>query len=72
MSETVEEQSLRIERETGLDSIATIERVYGRTDSGAYECPWPSCSTVRHDPVKMWDHISKSAPGHRQREETKR
>ena len=59
------EESLRIERETGLDSIDTIERVYSQTESGAYRCCWPNCKIVRRDPVKLWHHISKSAPNHR-------
>jgi hypothetical protein len=58
------ELSLDRERVTGEDSIPTIERVYDRTESGAYCCPWPECRTVRHDPVKLWRHVHKYAPHH--------
>jgi hypothetical protein len=53
----VRERSLRLERETGADSIATIERVYERRPSGAIECVWPRCEYARHDPVALWRHV---------------
>lgn len=46
---------------TGVDSIATIERVYERTgtnsQSGAYICVWPGCRFARRDPEKLWRHV---------------
>lgn len=49
--------SVKLEDETMYDSIPTIERIYQTTDSGAYECPWPTCVVVRRDPVVMWRHV---------------
>ena len=49
--------SLEWEKQTGNDSIATIERVYGRTRNGAYLCVWPKCSFARKDAVAMWRHV---------------
>lgn len=51
------------ERATGADSIDTIERVYNRTDGGAYECCFPGCSFTRKDPEAMWRHIHGGSHG---------
>ncbi len=53
----IREISIAWERQTGADSIPTIERIYGRTDKGAYECVWPECEFKRRDPVAMWRHV---------------
>lgn len=49
--------SLAWEAATGGDSIATIERVYDRTSSGAYVCIYPDCSFTRRDAVVLWRHV---------------
>ena len=46
-----------LEARTGADSIATIERVYDRSESGAYRCVFPGCRFIRRDPVNMWYHL---------------
>jgi len=48
--------SLDWEKQTGYDSIAMIERLYGRA-SGAYVCVWPGCTFARRDSIKMWQHV---------------
>jgi len=53
----IRERSLRLEKETGADSIATIERVYDRRDNGVIECIWPGCKFARKDPVAVWQHV---------------
>lgn len=45
------------EQESGYDSIATIERVYSRTDGGAYACCFPGCAVTRRDLAKLWLHV---------------
>lgn len=50
-------ESLRLERETGADSIPPIERVYPQAASGAYLCVWPGCKFARRDPAAMWRHV---------------
>lgn len=54
---------------TGYDSVATIDRVYLRTDhdhpNGAIRCCFPGCDFKRRDPVAMWRHVHLSAK-HRQ------
>jgi hypothetical protein len=42
---------------TAHDSIATVERVYDRTPSGAFQCPFPDCDFVRRDAEAMWRHV---------------
>lgn len=59
------EESLRLERLTGGDSIPTIERVYERTDRGAYRCVYPGCPFVRMSAVAMWRHVH--GPAHKTR-----
>lgn len=49
--------SLEWEKQTGYDSIATIERIYERSASGAYCCVWPDCKVARNDAAKMWRHV---------------
>lgn len=49
--------SLRLELDTGCDSIPTIERVYDRTLRGAYECPHPGCRLARMQAAEMWRHV---------------
>ncbi len=49
--------SLKWEKQTGYDSIPTIERVYERTAKGAYVCVWPACRFARHDAVALWRHV---------------
>lgn len=53
----LEALSLAWEKQTGNDSIPTIERVYERTPNGAYRCVWPRCSFARRDAVRMWRHV---------------
>ena len=45
-----------IEHQTGLDSLDTIEQ-YGKSEGGAYLCPFPRCSFAAKDSVRMWRHI---------------
>jgi hypothetical protein len=59
----VVDRSLAQERETGLDSIPTIERVYPRSSLGAYMCVYPGCQFRRYDAVAMWHHVH--GPAHR-------
>lgn len=49
--------SVDLEQETGFDSIATIERVYNRSDSGSIVCCYPDCRYSRRDPVAIWWHV---------------
>jgi hypothetical protein len=49
--------SLEWEKQTGYDSIATIERVYQRSPNGAYVCVWPKCSFARKDSAALWRHV---------------
>jgi hypothetical protein len=49
--------SLDWEKKTGNDSIATIKRIYDRTENGAFKCMWPTCSFARKDAVAMWRHV---------------
>jgi hypothetical protein len=42
---------------TMCDSIATIEAVYDKSDSGAYMCPVPECDVRRKDSIAMWRHV---------------
>lgn len=46
-----------IERDTGLDSIATIERVYPDDEGETCVCVYPECGYRRRDPVEMWWHV---------------
>jgi len=55
--EAVEAMSLRLEQETGYDSIPTIRRVYDRTDAGAYICCFPDCGVARRDAIVLWRHV---------------
>ena len=64
------ERSLHEERETGADSIPTIERVYERTATGAYRCVYPGCAIVRRSPAAMWRHVHGSAHVRRAPERT--
>lgn len=50
-------ESVRGERQTGADSIPTIERVYETNSAGNYCCPFPGCEFVRNDAVAMWRHV---------------
>lgn len=43
--------SLRLEAETGYDSIPTIEGMYSN------ECIFPGCETRTKDAEKMWLHV---------------
>jgi hypothetical protein len=52
--------SVLLERETGFDSIPTIERMY-EADSGAYECVFPDCRISRRKAEAMWRHVHFSA-----------
>lgn len=50
--------SLRLEAETGYDSIPTIVRIYDRTGpSGRYVCPFPTCDTTISGAERMWRHV---------------
>lgn len=52
------ELSVRLERDTGYDSIPTIERLYyDPDDEGRYLCPFPRCPTVRKSAESMWRHV---------------
>lgn len=51
------EQSLEWERQTGADSIPTIERVYEQNTRGAYRCVWLKCNYTDHDAAVMWRHV---------------
>ena len=49
-----------IERETGRDSIRTIEQKYeqgGPYVLGPYLCPWPGCKFKRYEARAMWIHV---------------
>lgn len=52
--------SLDWEERTGYDSIDTIERIYDRSNSGAYLCVWPRCAFSRKDAVALWRHVHTS------------
>jgi hypothetical protein len=49
--------SLAWEKQTGNDSIPTVERIYDRSDSGAIKCVYPGCSFTRRDAVLVWRHV---------------
>ena len=49
------ELSIRLERETGFDSIPTIERMYD--DDGVYRCVFPDCHVTRREAAVMWRHV---------------
>jgi hypothetical protein len=59
--------SLKLERETGFDSIPTIEEMYEQVDEntqeyykddiGALICPTPQCDSTRHTAEAMWRHV---------------
>lgn len=52
------ELSLRLERETGFDSIPTIERIYEDPDrKGRFLCSFPDCKYKTLDPEQMWRHV---------------
>jgi len=57
--ETRIELSVRLERETGADSIPTIARMYGDPDSrrGTLACVFPGCRFRTLDPERMWRHV---------------
>jgi hypothetical protein len=55
--EALRRWSLAWERETGADSIATIERLYERTPSGGITCVYPGRVYTRRDPEEMWLHV---------------
>jgi hypothetical protein len=51
--------SVRLEEQTGFDSIPTIERVYERFGPGdrSIACVWPNCDHTRRDGKAMWKHV---------------
>lgn len=50
--------SLALERETGYDSIPTIETHYQDYDRpGRYVCCFPDCGTRTRTAERMWLHI---------------
>lgn len=49
--------SLRLEKETGYDSIPTIERVYEATDTGRICCVWPGCKFRSLEAEDVWRHV---------------
>lgn len=51
--------SVEWERETGYDSIPTIETHYhtGTLWDDRYRCVFPDCGFVRRNPVDMWFHV---------------
>lgn len=55
--EAIDLVSLAWEGHTGCDSIPTIERLYDRSASGAYLCPFPACGFARKDATAMWRHV---------------
>ena len=55
--------SVMWEKATSYDSIPTIQRIYDRTDSGAFRCPDPDCPFVRRDAVAMWEHVHGARHG---------
>ena len=57
MELTLLEISLRFEKDTGSDSIKTIEEKYSQTENGTYRCCWPGCQFTRRNPESMWRHI---------------
>ncbi len=56
-ADQLRELSLRLEKETGFDSIQSIERVYDQTERGAYTCCFPGCGLSRRDAAEMWRHV---------------
>lgn len=70
---SVRRLSLRLERETGADSILTIELIYECTADafyppperrGAYLCCFPDCSFRSMSAEKMWRHVHFSPRKH--------
>lgn len=53
----VEALSLAWEAASGCDSVDTIERIYDRTDGGAYCCVHPGCEFRRRDAEALWRHV---------------
>lgn len=59
--------SIKLEVETGFDSIPTIEEHYRHEPwndetctykwDGKYECVMPSCGVIRHTAEAMWRHV---------------
>lgn len=49
--------SLRLEHDTGHDSVATIERIYDRTLNGSYVCKRIGCRVARKQAVELWLHM---------------
>jgi hypothetical protein len=52
--------SVRLEDETGYDSIPTIEMGYSGKP-GVYLCPFPDCEFAHRNAVEMWKHYHFSA-----------
>lgn len=48
--------SVRIERETGFDSIPTIEQHYS-DDDGYFACVFPGCRRRTRTSARMWRHV---------------
>jgi hypothetical protein len=55
--------SVRLEEQTGYDSIPTIERVYDRYPNGSYACCWPDCGRRTREAVAMWRHVHFQSHG---------
>lgn len=56
--EQVRTESLRLEAETGFDSLDTVERVYASVDDdGRFDCPFPGCRTKTRKALRMWHHV---------------
>lgn len=49
--------SLKLEKETGYDSIPTIEENYERDQFARIECCFPWCGATRRTAEAMWRHV---------------
>jgi hypothetical protein len=50
--------SVRLEQQTGYDSIPTIEGMYEDPDHpGRFVCCFPGCTTATRSAQRMWLHV---------------